>query len=149
MKRQTGIPYARFVAVLLWCFAALGATAGNPFVHPLFTSHMVLQRAADDPIWGWATPGVTVTVKVFDQNAVLLQTKTAVADSSGRWQTTVSPFGLVPNNGAYSITISAPGQTTVTLTDVLIGDVWLCSGQSNMDWSVSGVYNATRKSPIP
>jgi sialate O-acetylesterase len=129
--------------MLLGFFAALQVQATSPFVHQLFTSHMVLQRNAEDPIWGWASPGVTVTVKVFDQNSLLLQTKTAVADSGGRWQTTVGPFGLVPNNAAYSLTISAPGQTTVTLTDVLVGDVWLCSGQSNMDWAVSGVYNAT------
>jgi autotransporter-associated beta strand protein len=114
-----------------------------PFVHQLFCSDMVLQRDAADPIWGWGSPGVAVTVKVYDQNAALIQTTAAVADSSGRWQTTVGPFGLVTNNSAYSITISAPGQTTVTLTDVLIGDVWLCSGQSNMQWALSGDYNAS------
>jgi autotransporter-associated beta strand protein len=143
MNRPARFPLLGILPLLPRCFGALNAAAGNPFVHPLFTSHMVLQRDADDPVWGWTTPGVTVTVKVFDQNAALLQTETAVADSNGRWQTTVGPFGLVPNNAPYSLTISAPGQTTVTLTDVLIGDVWLCSGQSNMDWSVSGVYNAT------
>jgi sialate O-acetylesterase len=134
---------ARLLAIfVLGCFAAIDSEAANPFLHQLFSSHMVLQRDADDPVWGWATPGTTVTVQAFDQNSTLIQTRSAVADGSGRWQTTVGPFGLVPNNAAYSLTISAPGQTTVTLTDVLIGDVWLCSGQSNMAWTLNGDYNA-------
>lgn len=98
---------------------------------------MVLQRDAADPVWGWTTAGNTVTVKVMDQTGAIAQTKTAVADTNGRWQVEVGPFGLVANNAAYSMTISASGQTTSTLTDVLIGDVFLCSGQSNMAHTVS------------
>ena len=119
------------------------SSAANPFVHPLFTSHMVLQRDAADPVWGWTTAGNSVTVTVTDQNSAVIQTGTAVAAADGRWQTTVGPFGLVANNAAYSIAIASAGQTTVTLTDVLIGDVFLCSGQSNMDYSLNtiNVYN--------
>jgi sialate O-acetylesterase len=121
--------------------------AALPFVHPLFSSHMVLQRDATDPVWGWAGPGVTVTVVVKDQNATVIQTSTAVADTNGRWQASVGPFPLVTNNAAYSLTISASGQTTVTLSDVLIGDVWLCAGQSNMAYSMNtiGVTNAAQE----
>jgi hypothetical protein len=134
---------ARLLLVLICGFLAARNANATPFVHQLFSTHMVLQHDADDPVWGWTTPGNTVTVKVFDQNSVLIQTKTATADSTGRWQVTVGPFGLVANNAAYSLTISAPGETTVTYTDVLIGDVWLCSGQSNMAWTLSGDYNAS------
>jgi len=135
--------FIELVVFLVLGFAGLNnALAANPFVHPLFTSHMVLQQNATDPVWGWVAPGITVTVKVYDQNAALIQTVTAMADASGRWQTAVGPFSLVPGNAAYSVVISTPGQATVTLTDVLIGDVWLCSGQSNMAWTLSGDYNA-------
>ena len=122
------------VAIALFLLVCLGATANaaNPFVHSLFTSHMVLQRDASDPIWGWTTAGNTVTVTVKDQTNAVVQTKSAVADAGGRWQANIGPFGLVANNAAYSVVVAASGQTTTTLTDVLIGDVFLCSGQSNM-----------------
>ena len=126
--------------ILLTCILALcspAARAANPFVHPLLASHMVLQRDAADPLWGWTTAGNTVTVTVKDQNSATAQTKTAVADANGRWQVAVGPFGLVANNAAYSVTIAATGQTTATLTDLLVGDVFLCSGQSNMAHTVS------------
>lgn len=131
---------------ILGLFGALSITqlrAANPFIHKLFSSNMVLQRDANDPIWGWVTPGITVTVTVKDQNFATLQTTNAVADADGHWEVSVGPFGLVPNNAAYTIIISAPGQTTMTLTNVLIGDVWLCSGQSNMAFPMTtiGVIN--------
>ncbi|EEF60583.1 autotransporter-associated beta strand repeat protein [Pedosphaera parvula Ellin514] len=135
--------FVRWLALLLvGCGLTIEANAAPLSPHRLFSSHMVLQRDADDPLWGWATPGITVTVKVYNQNAALVQTKTAVAGSDGRWQVTVGPFGLVANNAAYSLTIS-DGATTLTLTDVLIGDVWLCAGQSNMQFSLNeiGVTN--------
>lgn len=118
--------------LVIGCFAAVQAETAKPFVHQLFTSYMVLQRDAQDPVWGWTTSGETVTVTVKDENGATAQVKTAVADADGRWQVDVGPFGLVTSNAAYSVVISAPSQTTVTLTDVLIGDVLLCSGQSNM-----------------
>jgi len=143
LRALTSRVCSRVGLLLLLCGGGREAIAANPFVHPLFTSHMVLQRSAVDPVWGWVTPGTTVTVVVKDQNSVTVQTKTAVADSNGRWQANLDPMGLVANNAAYSAVISASGQTTATLTDVLIGDVFLCSGQSNMAFSLNtiGVYN--------
>ena len=135
--------FYRLLLLIIFLGCGLDANAANPFVHQLFTSHMVLQRDASDPIWGWVTAGNTVTVIVVDQTSTTIQTVSAVADSNGRWQVSVGPFGLVPNNAAYTVTISSAGQTTVTLTDVLIGDVLLCTGQSNMDFSLNtiSVYN--------
>jgi len=142
--RHACFRYIVFLVMLMFgCLANFNLARADLVVHQLFSSHMVLQRDANDPVWGWATPGIKVTVQVFDQNSTLIQTKTSVADISGRWQVTVGSFGLVPNNAAYSMTISAPGQTTISLTDILIGDVWLCSGQSNMQWVLSGDYNAS------
>ena len=77
-----------------------------PFVHPLFSSHMVRQRDASDPVWGWMTSGETVTAMVKDQNGNTLQTKTAVARAEGRWQANVEPFVLVTPE---RITFAAPG----------------------------------------
>ena len=76
-----------------------------PFVHPLFSSPMVLQRDASDPVWGWMTSGETVTAMVKDQNGNTLQTKTAVARAEGRWQANVEPFVLVTPE---RITFAAP-----------------------------------------
>src|SRR5882724_8002631 len=138
--------FVRLLALLSFGFAAVEADAAPLVLHRLFSSHMVLQRDAADPVWGWATPGATVTVKVFNQSSASIQTNTAVAGSDGRWQVAVGPFGLVANNAAYSVTIS-DGTTTITLTDVLIGDVWLCSGQSNMEYSLNtiGVTNLSQE----
>jgi autotransporter-associated beta strand protein len=133
----------RLLALLLVGYGmAIEVKAAPLGLHRLFSSHMVLQRDADDPVWGWAAPGITVTVKVYNQNAALVQTRTAVAGSDGRWRVSVGPFGLVANNAPCSVTIS-DGATTLTLTDVLIGDVWLCTGQSNMQFSLNeiGVTN--------
>jgi hypothetical protein len=120
--------------------SAAASTVTYPFVHPLFTSNMVLQRNVADPIWGWTTPGTMVTVAVLDQNGATAQTAQATAGTDGRWQAVLGPFGLVPNNAAYSVVISSPGAQTVTLANVLIGDVWICSGQSNMEYTLYGNY---------
>ncbi|KAA9339375.1 9-O-acetylesterase [Hymenobacter busanensis] len=91
----------------------------------LVGSHMVLQRDAPLPIWGWADAGEPVTVTFRGQRY-----NTAAA-ANGRWQ--VSLPGT-PAGGPYTLTIS--GQNTLELTDVLVGDVWLASGQSNMEWAL-------------
>lgn len=111
------------------------------FVHSLFTSHMVLQRDAVDPVWGWSTVGNTVTVTVHDPNHAIIQTKTALADAKGRWQVNLDPLKLTANNAPCSLTISAKGEETVTLSDVLIGDVFLISGQSNMEYGLKNAVN--------
>ncbi len=102
------------------------------FLHPIFTSHMVLQRDAKDPVWGWTTPGTQVRVEVKDEKGLSVQIQAAVAGRDGHWQVAVGPFALVEDNKPYRLIITADNQPSITLSDVLIGDVWLCSGQSNM-----------------
>ncbi|MBI1337334.1 MAG: sialate O-acetylesterase [Phycisphaera sp.] len=102
-----------------------------PFVHPLFTDHMVMQRNAQDAVWGWASPGEKVTVSMAGKSAV------ATADDTGRWHAHIGPFEA---GGPYTMTIE--GKVSVTINDVLVGDVWLCSGQSNMQWTVGNSNNA-------
>jgi len=103
-----------------------------PFLHPMFGDHAVLQRNIPDPVWGWTTPGVKVTVAV--DNAKPCAT---LAGADGRWQVKIGPFHA---GGPHTLTIIGP--QTVTLQDILFGDVWICSGQSNMQFGVNGALNA-------
>ena len=100
--------------------------AGGVTLPALFQSHMVLQRGQDIPVWGWAGQGETVTVEFRGKKY------TATADSNGKWQV------MLPKQkagGPYTLSINDK-----TLTDVMVGDVWLCSGQSNVDITIERVY---------
>lgn len=100
-------------------------------VPALFTPHMVLQRDQKDKVWGTAAPGEEVTVKLADQ------TKTAKADDAGKWSVLLDPL---PAGGPHTLTIA--GKNTITIDDVLVGEVWICSGQSNMQWDVRSSNDA-------
>jgi sialate O-acetylesterase len=100
-------------------------------VPAIFGSHMVLQRDQKDRIWGWADPGEEVTVKLAGQE------KTAKAGADGSWQVVLDPL---PAGGPHTLTIQ--GKNTVRLDDVLVGEVWICSGQSNMQWSLASTKDA-------
>ncbi len=105
-----------------------------PFVHSLFTDDMMLQRDVPAPIWGWSTPEDAVVVEVDGKRAP----KGALTDKEGKWMTKIGPY---PAGGPHTISIST-GKNRVTLNNVLFGDVWLCSGQSNMNWPVRLSNNA-------
>jgi sialate O-acetylesterase len=103
--------------------ASAGTNAVLPFVSPMFGNDMVLQRGKPNPIWGWAKPGTQIVAEIEDHAT------TATAGDDGRWQLVIDP---PPVGGPYTISISGAGQTVV-LHEVLVGDVWLCGGQSNME----------------
>ena len=90
---------------------------------PLFSDHMVLQRDQPLPVWGEAAPGEAVTV------AFAGQTQSATADPAGHWRVTLAP--LPASTEPRSLTIR--GHNELDFTDVLVGEVWFCSGQSNME----------------
>ncbi|MBI2424380.1 MAG: 9-O-acetylesterase [Candidatus Hydrogenedentes bacterium] len=92
---------------------------------PLFTSHMVLQRDMPIPIWGKAEPGETVSAAIAGQNSQ------AQAGADGKWMLRLAPLSA---GGPHTLTITA--NETFTLEDVLIGDIWIGSGQSNMEMPV-------------
>jgi sialate O-acetylesterase len=94
--------------------------------------NMVLQQKQENPIWGWDTPGTEVTVTFGSQ------TKKAKADDKGKW--TVKLDALPAN--ATPATMSFKGTTSAEAKNVLVGEVWLCSGQSNMGFSVSSNWGA-------
>jgi hypothetical protein len=96
------------------------AAAAPPFVHPLFADNLVVQRNRRIPVWGWAEPGQKVTVRLHNKKA------TVRTDARGKW---LARLGSFKAGGPFVLTISGP--QTVTLTNVLVGDVWICSGQSD------------------
>ncbi len=97
----------------------------------IFGDHMVLQQEMKLPVWGTAAPGEAITVTVGTETA---QTK---ADASGNWRADLLPLSAT----SQPTTLTVTGKNTVTFTDVLIGDVWLCSGQSNMGYTLGGGSN--------
>ncbi len=97
----------------------------------IFSDHMVLQQGVPIPVWGWDAPGQMVRVTLGRQTA------TACAATDGRWQVRLDP---VAAGGPWVLLID--GSCSATFADVMVGEVWICSGQSNMRWSVSQSRNA-------
>ena len=111
------------------CFAGVllaGALTARADVKlpALFGDHMVLQQEANVPVWGWADPGEKITVTFGSRKAE------ATAGADGKWRANLAtlPAGTPPG------TLTVAGKNTVAINDVLVGDVWLCTGQSNMEY---------------
>jgi sialate O-acetylesterase len=100
--------------------------------HPLFSDNALLQCDLPVPVWGTADPGEKVTVTFAGQ------TVTATADAQGRWRATLQP--LQPSATPQTMTIT--GSNTVAIKNLLVGEVWLCSGQSNMQWVLKNTENS-------
>ena len=99
----------------------------------IFTNGMVLQQGIPVPVWGTASPGVSVTVRLAGR-----ETSTA-ADSDGRW---IVRFEPLPANAAPAVLeVASSDGGNLLLSDVLVGEVWVCSGQSNMEWPLMGSRN--------
>ncbi len=118
----------RLTAVFLACTLTARAEIKLPAI---ISDHMVLQQKQSNPIWGWDTPGTKVTVTFAGQ------TKTAEAAADGKWTVKLDP---VPVN-AQPQTIKIAGTNTVEIQDVLVGEVWMCSGQSNMGFTLNQDWN--------
>jgi sialate O-acetylesterase len=103
---------------------------------PLFGDHAVLQRDRPLPVWGLADPGESIAVTFRGR------TERALAGPDGRWMIHFKPFAA---SSEPADLVAASGGSTATARDVLVGDVWLASGQSNMEWPVSGVRQAAEE----
>ena len=123
-----------FVVLFLATLPSLAqAQSGQPgpqvVPNALFSDHMVLQNGMLVPIWGTAAPGEKITVKFHGQ------TKTATAGADGKWTVKLSKL---KSGGPFTMTIAGKkGSAPITIGDVLVGEVWLGSGQSNMVFPVS------------
>lgn len=121
------------ISLALLAAVALTSTArADVKLASIFGDSMVLQRELPVPVWGWADKGETVTVAFGDQK------KTAQAGDDGRWM--VKLDALTASADGQTLTVS--GSSMVELKDVLVGEVWICSGQSNMEWSLSRTLNS-------
>lgn len=112
---------------------------------PLFADNMVIQRETHAPIWGWATPGEAVTV-----TASWGEKASATTGTDGRWLVRLAtpqaggPHTLEIRAGAPPLSGGPEGQT-ITLENVLSGDIWVCAGQSNMEWHLQQTAGASEE----
>lgn len=107
---------------LALCPACNPAARADVRMPPIFGDHMVLQQDLPIPVWGTADPGESVAVTVGEHGGK------ATAGADGKWEVKLAPFAP----GASPVTMTVAGKNTLKFDDVLIGEVWVCSGQSNM-----------------
>jgi len=119
-----------FVGVVLIHLS--GIAWADVALNNMFGDHMVLQQGIKNKVWGKADPSETVTVTFGPQ------THSATAGADGLWQVLLDP--IQEYGGPH--TLSIQGKNTVTISDVLIGEVWVCAGQSNMQWSLNNTNDA-------
>lgn len=119
---------SKSLALVVTCLAIGASLPLRAAVHLAspFGDHMVLQEGQPVPVWGAAAAGEKVTVKFAGQQ------KSAAADAGGHWRVDLAPLATSAKPRAFTVTGSAT-PTPLTLTDVLVGEVWLCGGQSNME----------------
>jgi sialate O-acetylesterase len=124
---------ATSVFISLTAFSAV-ESAPLPFVSPIFGDNMVLQRGKTNTLWGWAKPGEEIRV------TVATHTVKTVARDDGRWSVQIQPPAP---GGPYTVIIDGPQH--VEFHEVLVGDVWLCGGQSNMELGLAQARNASEE----
>jgi sialate O-acetylesterase len=118
------------LCLLVLFIASSSALYANIKLPALVGDRMVLQRNTPLKIWGWANKNERVTVTFLNQ------TKQTVTDKDGRW---FIELPAQPEGGPYTMTLK--GNNTITLKDILVGDVWVCGGQSNMGWKLAWSVN--------
>jgi sialate O-acetylesterase len=131
-----GLFMRRFCFGLLLLLAGLGVKAARAevLVHAMFSDHMVLQQQKKVPVWGTCTGPAEVTVKFGGQTVVA-----SVKD--GAWTAHLEPLFASAVPAELTVEANEAGQkTTKVFKDVLVGEVWLCSGQSNMQWTVKDSF---------
>lgn len=114
-----------------WVLALTPALRAELKIPAIISDHMVLQQQQANPIWGWDAPGTKVTVTFAGQ------TKSAQAGADGKWTVKLDP--LPANETPQTLTIE--GSNKREIQDVLVGEVWMCSGQSNMGFTLNGDWN--------
>jgi sialate O-acetylesterase len=123
------------VAVFLW-FALVSPIHADPVLPHLFSDHMVLQRDADIRVWGWADPGEKISV------SLACRVTATIADGQGHW---TLELPAMRSGGPFVLRVQ--GKKAIEFRDVMIGEVWLASGQSNMTYALSGATGANEEIP--
>lgn len=118
-----------FILILATLFLSGRVALSQVKLPPHFSDHMVLQRNMKAPIWGTANPGEQVTIAFAGQK------KKARANADGKWQVNLDP--MTASSASRTMTVTDSKNQKVMFVDVLVGEVWLCSGQSNMDFTVA------------
>ncbi|MDR1011097.1 MAG: sialate O-acetylesterase [Opitutaceae bacterium] len=133
IKHAIFAAFAFALTLTLALTLALASVSANAAVKPavIFGDGMVLQRDRPVPVWGEAGPGENITVSFASQTAA------ATAGADGKWRVTLKPLAA----SATPATLTITGENTIRFSNVLVGEVWLCSGQSNMDFRLSRAAN--------
>ena len=128
---RTRFPFAILLFVLLITLPS--SVVADISLPKLFSDHMVLQRNSDVPVWGTATPNEKLKVTFGDSEVAV------TANPEGKWMTKIRTGDA---GGPYELNVSSmDSDTKVGFTNMMVGDVWICSGQSNMEWQVSKALN--------
>lgn len=141
MRTPSLLPSGARVCVAIFLFGILSAGA-EVRLPAIFSDRMILQRSPQTPVWGWANPGEQVKVTMGDRTAG------AIADSGGQWKVALD----LTKQGIQPSEMEISGQNRIVLRDVLVGQVWLASGQSNMGFRLSrsiGAKEAIAQSANP
>jgi sialate O-acetylesterase len=127
----------RLAIIAAMVFAALGSLPAAAAVRlpTVFGDHMVIQQDKPITVWGWAGPRETIIVRLSGQEAK------ATAGEDGRWQAVLP--AVKAGGGPLEMSVSGPTGAPVVIKDILAGEVWLCSGQSNMEWWLASTYSPT------
>jgi sialate O-acetylesterase len=129
-SRRPGLLVALMTLVTLLFALTARADVSLPAI---LSTNMVLQRDMPVPFWGWANPGEKVTVTLADQSV------SATADDKGNWSLKLAALKA---GGPIEVTVAGGGANKITLANVMVGEVWLCSGQSNMVLPTGATRNA-------
>jgi sialate O-acetylesterase len=131
-----GFGRTRFSTLLILSVVFISPIWAQPVLPHLFSDHMVLQRDAEVHVWGWADPGEKISVTVAGH------AQETIADSDGHWKVVLPP---VQAGGPFVLRVQ--GKQTVVYKDVMFGEVWVASGQSNMTFPLSGATGAAEEIP--
>lgn len=127
------------LASAIWLAFSAASLRADPTPAWLFTDGAVLQRGQPVPVWGRAESGEAITVIIATPTGKAVASAKTIADRDSAWQVRLPAMQA---GGPFTLTIA--GKKTITLTDILIGDVWLCSGQSNMEWRLGELQNSAQ-----
>jgi sialate O-acetylesterase len=135
MKSKIPVGTSLVLLPTLFLLALTGPIKADVKPHPLFTDGAVLQQGVDIPVWGTAKDGERVTVTLDGQSA-------STVAREGKWI-----VRLAPRTAGGPFTMTVAGRNTVTIQNVAVGEVWVCAGQSNMEWTLARSTSAATEPP--